>query len=590
MNLPVYQFDLEPYLQLDVSDPAAAKECWDTTHLVASLQGLVNRDDARLYLRAIQPADDYWWEWMCGDGEWLSGREVVHLKNLDALLEQFGGFYNGAVIYDPAVPATSNVASTIAGVENLLPVRYDPEPGSLYMNWVASGKLHAVLWLLNEDGTSLFTPDNRSDLSAGSAKADVYLWAKNSYLDSGSCNPRKLAYYLDAYWLQVPKVSSPQNHTLTNHDYFISNRAFFFDLGPWDDESPIDDPDQPEGTDARVLRAILLSAYKQTRGNAMIHAGGFVPWAYKYTNHGVAGGHHDPVPTEWQYAQILSAYNAYMDADALGLGAMANASFYQHYPLESHYPQNPKPNVETLRERGLIDSGDRVAEKRFVTFYIGDYDSAAWLYSRVPSIWDDPGRGKMPLGWAFNPNLADRAPVAMVYTRQTRTENDFFVAGDSGAGYLNPGMLQEPRPFSELPSGVKTWQEHCKRYHEQWDLSITGFVIDGYAPGLNEDGLRAYTAFSPDGIVAQKIEEQGLFEGMPFIRMNLDLDGRPEDVARTICSRFKGEMPQFLIFRTILKTPSWHLEVRDHLQQICPEAEIVDPYTFFALLKHVLSL
>ena len=151
-------------------------------------------------------------------------------------------------------------------------------------------------------------------------------------------------------------------------------------------------------------------------------------------------------------------------------------------------------------------------------------------------------------------------------------------------------MLQEPRPFSELPSGVKTWQEHCKRYYEQWDLSITGFVIDGYAPGLNEDGLRAYTAFSPDGIVAQKIEEQGLFEGMPFIRMNLDLDGRPEDVARTICSRFKGGMPQFLIFRTILKIPSWHLKVREQLQRICPEAEIVDPYTFFALLKHALSL
>jgi hypothetical protein len=274
-----------------------------------------------------------------------------------------------------------------------------------------------------------------------------------------------------------------------------------------------------------------------------------------------------------------------MDADALGLGAMANASFYQHYPLKSSYPQNPKPTVKSLGERRLIDGHGNVAKKRFVTFYIGDYDSAAWLYSQVPSIWDDPKRGEMPLGWAFNPNLADRASVAMVYTRQTRTDNDFFVAGDSGAGYLNPGMLQEPRPFSQLPSGLETWRDHCSKYYEQWDLSITGFIIDGYAPGLNEDGFHIYSTFSPDGIVAQKIAPEGIFGEMPFIRMNLDLDGRPENVAQRIYSRFGGEMPQFLIFRTILKKPSWHLEVRDHLKRICPEAEVVDPYTFFALLK-----
>jgi hypothetical protein len=75
-----------------------------------------------------------------------------------------------------------------------------------------------------------------------------------------------------------------------------------------------------------------------------------------------------------------------------------------------------------------------------------------------------------------------------------------------------------------------------------------------------------------------------VFERMPFIRMNLDLDGKPEDIAKTISSRFERNMPQFLIFRTILKTPSWHVDVRDHLNRIYPNAEIVDPYTFFALL------
>jgi len=191
----------------------------------------------------------------------------------------------------------------------------------------------------------------------------------------------------------------------------------------------------------------------------------------------------------------------------------------------------------------------------------------------------------MPLGWAFNPNLADRMPPAMDYIRKTKTENDWFIAGDSGAGYLNPGMLQEPRQFSNLPSGLDAWAEHCIPYYKLWDLSITGFIIDGYGPGLNEKGLATYKRFSPDGIVAQKIPVQGIFDNMPFIRMNLDLDGKPEDVAKIIASKFDGGMPQFLIFRTILKTPSWHLQVKENLERGHPEAIVVGPYEFFLLLK-----
>jgi len=44
-------------------------------HLVSVLQGLVNRDKPGLYLRAMQSADDFWWDWMCTD--WLKSREVM---------------------------------------------------------------------------------------------------------------------------------------------------------------------------------------------------------------------------------------------------------------------------------------------------------------------------------------------------------------------------------------------------------------------------------------------------------------------------------------------------------------------------------
>ena len=72
MNSAIHVFNLQPYLQQDVSDAEIAKRHWDSCHLAAAVQGLANRDAPRLYLRAIQPADDYWWEWMCAPGGWLS--------------------------------------------------------------------------------------------------------------------------------------------------------------------------------------------------------------------------------------------------------------------------------------------------------------------------------------------------------------------------------------------------------------------------------------------------------------------------------------------------------------------------------------
>src|ERR1035438_7730442 len=131
---------------------------------------------------------------------------------------------------------------------------------------------------------------------------------------------------------------------------------------------------------------------------------------------------------------ILSCFNAFMDADALGLNAMPNASFYQHYPLAPYYPQNPKPTKAGLIARGLLDAKGQVVPHAYVAFYVGDYDSSAWLYHRLPSMWSGRGRGSTPLSWAFNPNLSGRFPLGMALARARGTTNDWFVGGDLGGG------------------------------------------------------------------------------------------------------------------------------------------------------------
>jgi hypothetical protein len=184
-------------------------------------------------------------------------------------------------------------------------------------------------------------------------------------------------------------------------------------------------------------------------------------------------------------------------------------------------------------------------------------------------------------------------PLALVYTREKREPTDFFVAGNSGAGYLNPGFLTPPRPHSGLPSGAAAWREHCEEFYRQWDISLTGFVLDGNAPGLSEEGLRAYAEFSPDGIVAQKIERQGVFEKMPYLKTSGDLPKTGEyqkdarAAARLIRGRFGESLPQFLTFRGILSTPSWYRGVQSLvLQQSGDEpVEFVDMHTLLWLVQ-----
>lgn len=588
-------YDLTYTLDLDRDDPSELRRIWDHAHFVSSVQGIVNRSRPRLYVYFVGGEDGsidrYWLTKMREPGEWLADYRIEEIPDLDSLVREFASEINGLVVYDENVPATSNAASSVAGTADLACVRYDSDPESLYHRLAVDPEgpqLPVKVWLINRDGSSMFTGKGKipglNAPSTGSAKCDVYIWAKEKLLDSGKCNPRKMGYYIDAYWLRKPQGYIP-NHTLSNHDYFIAHKAFFFDLSPWDDEAPVDDPEQPLGTDTRTLQAIMRSAWERTEGKAMIHVGGFVPWDKKYTT--VNGnGKHDAVPGEWRYAEIISCFNGYMDADALGIGCMANASVFQHYPLEPRYPQE-LPNIEDLKAKGFVLPDGEVARKSFVTIYVGDYDSAAWLYQRLPELWEDPARGSIPLGWAFNPNLADRFPVGMAYSRKTKSSNDFFLAGDSGAGYLNPGHLQEPREFSGLPSGIKTWAEHCRRYYSQWDISVTGFIIDGYGPEMSDEVKDAYTTFSGNGIVAQKIGRWGVYRGMPFVRMNLDLTGNPMESAEVIVNTVTSEKPEFLIFRNILWSPSAQRQMFQAIKASPKgeEIEIVDPYTFFLLIR-----
>lgn len=598
MTRVVYTFDLTDLHLGDLSDPVAIRRIWDISHLVFSLQGLVNRDEPRLYVRLNGEIDDFWIERLTDSGAWMEGTRFERIDTLESLLEEFREFFHGAVVYDDRVPATSNLASTIAGVEGLLCLRHDAAGGSLYQELVEQKKLLRVRRsLLHDDGSSMFTGEGTiwgTNLpSTGSAKNDAYRWLIESYIRKGRVSPRILGYYIDAFWLWCGKVGWPVNHTLSNHDYVIARGGVFFDLNVWEDEAPVEEPQQRPGTDVETLKLLLRACWEQLDGKAMTHIAGYVPWRYKYTDcvteNWSAGSQHGAVAAEWKFTEIATCFNAYLDADALEYASMANASFFMHFPLPDVVHQNPRVSIQDLKDRGLVGGDDLPVDRNFYAHYVGDYDAAAWLYWNLPEFWRDPARGRVPLSWAFNPNLSERFGFGLEWTRRTMTPNDFFVAGDSGAGYVNPRNLSEPREHSHLPGAMHLWEEHCHRHMQQWDLGAVGFVLDGNCETMLEEGWQAYRRFAPRGLVFHKLDrEQGLYDGMPFLRIRGDLTrGAAEEAAAQVHSEFRNEgLPNFICFRSVLMPPSWYVTIEEEIDKRGRgDAVLVDIETLLLLVK-----
>jgi hypothetical protein len=560
-----YLFDLRYTLKLNSTDS------YEHVHLVAALGGLANRYQPNLYVLYTEQ-DTIYLDYM-KQIQWPENTTYQTLATIESLLLNFNNVYQGVVLYDPNVPATSNVASTAAGVQNLLPICKRDEPGSLYRQLIISGKLSVKL-----DLTARFK-----------SKAQVYDYAIQTFLKSTGtlrANGLELGYFVDYWWTRSPNIKKGPiiANTISNHDWVIKNRGFFFDLSPWDDVVPVDEPDQPIGEDYRTLNKILRAVYDQHDGKNFSYVNGFVPWLFKYID-----DQHQGVPAENRMCDIVTAYNVAVDADACCINGMANAAFFSHYNTvldNIRFIQNAVPTKQELINQGFIVN-DKVVTNTYAMFYGGDYDSSAWVYSVLKNLWDDPKRGQVPIGWAVNPNISRRFPIIFPYLYKTRSNKDYFISGDSGPGYVNPNQLFAPRRHSHLPSGDAVWEKLTNYYYQKFNLKFTGFLINGEAGASTNEVEQLYAKFSPLGIVNQ-IAHNGthIIPGthVPAFTEH-DIDTTP---VQDIINQYKPGVMQFKVFRAVIKQASYYANTVEEVNQKVP-IKFVDPYTFGLLARIHLS-
>jgi hypothetical protein len=559
----IYGYDLT-YAYQTLSAAAGYEEIIAVT----AIQGLVNRDAPTLFVW-IEPSDTTWFNILSSStpsqGGWLAGTTVTNITGgVEALVAQFRSTLAGAAVFDPSVPCTSAIAETAAGADSLLPIAYRPsDPTSLYSRLISSPsgpRLPVALDLVGRFNGSV----------TGSVKRDAYEWAVANYIATNKTDASSMAFYVDYWWTTRNDTPSGwEKATIPNHDFGVRQRAFFFDLSIWGDEAPVDEPDQPLGSDKAAFLAILAAAVAQVGTSTIITIRGFTPWAYKYV---APNGKHQGVETEWETAFYTSAFNTMVDADACCIGNMGSASFYAHYPLEDRYVQPPAPTPARLQSLGLLTPEGAIPPsiRLLYFFYAGDFDSAAWLYSQELQRWQDPARGSVPLAWAVDPGLAARFPPIWPLMLGNLAPRDNVITGDSGSGYLNPTMLYgvERDVISGLPDARPAWVSLNARLNRRFGITMTGFAITGDALPMDATAEAMYLNCSSDGLIDQDQASwlvPHLTQNMP-VAQHWDIPGTLPDAVKSISSFLPSEpssTPNFHMFRSVLTSPSYLQSVEE---------------------------
>src|SRR5258708_31942383 len=83
----------------------------------------------------------------------------------------------------------------------------------------------------------------------------------------------------------------------------------------------------------------------------------------------------------------------------------------------------------------------KVQNKIYLTLTMVEGDNAQYNQHRMRDMWDDAGRGAVPLNWSISLLLYDLRAAILGYYQRPATANDLLMAGPYGAGYTYPTVV-----------------------------------------------------------------------------------------------------------------------------------------------------
>lgn len=443
---------------------------------------MINRREPRLYW--LLSGDNT-------DNTWLENIQVPYTAAADPreLLAKYRSEIHGAIVYDPNLPDTINIATSIASLKHAVVATADLA-SSLKLPVIEdlrgrfSTKLDAYNWALTHlwprlthriltgisPSSSVPVPgvkwttllevaghvrdsSNRAvytaDLSPFAGGEAVYVQFQDAFSTEGwgpsvervtvIADGNTIASFQPGTNREEPFLYEADNSSLGAAWRFADNTNYFiYRFVP------------PAGTKTLTLEVLMWNQYLVTATNTVpLQHVAFPNFRdYIVATRALVFWLDPLLPVEANlFSQIPSKVEAdtpYLgwfvgghEADGVTLCAQYGvpvlaADFFNNATVFGGVRANVKASQPSVQTPPLQN-------KVYVTLTMSEGDNLQYDQHRMRQIWDDPNRGKEPLNWSTTPLLLDAGPAMLSYYQQTQTANDFLIAGPSGAGYTYPG-------------------------------------------------------------------------------------------------------------------------------------------------------
>ena len=151
------------------------------------------------------------------------------------------------------------------------------------------------------------------------------------------------------------------------------------------------------------------------------------------------------------------------EATRYGLSTVP-ADFFEN--ATAYTAVNVPVNIPPVPKRAKLEN------KVYATVYISDGDNIQYCQHAMAKIYEQGGRGKMPMNWTISPALADIAPQMLNYYYKKATTNDCFVSGPSGMGYAMPYDAHNARWNIVSGANLTPYTRLTQRYLEKSGLRV----------------------------------------------------------------------------------------------------------------------
>ena len=229
-----------------------------------------------------------------------------------------------------------------------------------------------------------------------------------------------------------------------------------------------------------------------------------------------------------------------------------------------------------------IPKRPRLENKVYATVYISDGDNIQYCQHAMAKIFEQGGRGQMPMNWTISPALVDFSPSMLNYYYNKATNNDCFVSGPSGLGYAMPfnGLGEGSGTyFNSDGQKLTPYIQLTQRYIEKAGLRVITIwdnISSAQRKAFAENcpylyGLTINDYERQSGRLAYAVQSGWLPIAPQYPCYRGDIDGITDFFNRDI-KNFKGTEPMFVTGQADV----WHLgpdqliALKDRLNELSP--------------------